>query len=636
MIALEQQTRDLKQQIEAKEQSLRENTNMLESKRHLADEREGVLKAHLQTAHQSEQKRLGDLNNLQHHHDALSKELQRLQKESSDYRAQLADAEKTIDQYKQSIVNYQGLSDKAREELESLTSELHGLRKQLRDAQTETSANKKNWKAERRALELQREEFKTRSNGLEEMVKGLQDSAGNSFSRVRLQETLISERQRFEHEVSTLKSHVQQLQDDLNEKGHVLQNTRTELTNAQGKFATLEQSQAAYEDQIQGLEDEIEVLQCSLEECNDARREFQAVTKNSEDQIHELKRTVNQQEPDINFQKGVHLRGDPESIKGEKSSVADRLAQAQYHPNAYNKVHESNEHEPYTSGLELRTEVIKLQRKLTEAGEDTAKLRAEFTNREADCEQKILAHEKMSRIIADHEQSRNRLERDLSEAHKQLRRTMSKNEAHAETCEKLRRDIQALEKSLADAQASKVGDISIAMERGDLHELLKQAKLEAEDLQTRLQEREVNLQRSISEEKSLRYRLDDVQEDRTKQEHQIAALFSELETLQRCYETSVESLEKKQREWNIERKTISKVRFLDTSVNGLQASEKSLLHSLSAEKREAEKRHAAEIRGLAKQILWMKAKQSREESFRAGLIFEKKFLLLQVEMFNAW
>ena len=46
--------------------------------------------------------------------------------------------------------------------------------------------------------------------------------------------------------------------------------------------------------------------------------------------------------------------------------------------------------------------------------------------------------------------------------------------------------------------------------------------------------------------------------------------------------------------------------------------------------------HAAELRGLAKEIHWLRAKYDREESFRWGLVFEKKYMQKQIRMFELW
>jgi len=70
----------------------------------------------------------------------------------------------------------------------------------------------------------------------------------------------------------------------------------------------------------------------------------------------------------------------------------------------------------------------------------------------------------------------------------------------------------------------------------------------------------------------------------------------------------------------------SRVRFANTSISELHATDS----------QELAKRHTGELKGLAKQIQWLRAKCEREEGFRSGLVYEKKFLLMQIEMFETW
>ena len=58
-------------------------------------------------------------------------------------------------------------------------------------------------------------------------------------------------------------------------------------------------------------------------------------------------------------------------------------------------------------------------------------------------------------------------------------------------------------------------------------------------------------------------------------------------------------------------------------------------HVPSALSSQVEKRHASELRGLGKQIRYLKAKLFREETFRIDLQYTKKFILMQVACFES-
>ena len=57
-------------------------------------------------------------------------------------------------------------------------------------------------------------------------------------------------------------------------------------------------------------------------------------------------------------------------------------------------------------------------------------------------------------------------------------------------------------------------------------------------------------------------------------------------------------------------------------------------HKPSALTTQVEKRHVAELRGLGKQIRYLKAKLFREETFRSDLQYAKKFFLMQVSCYE--
>ena len=51
---------------------------------------------------------------------------------------------------------------------------------------------------------------------------------------------------------------------------------------------------------------------------------------------------------------------------------------------------------------------------------------------------------------------------------------------------------------------------------------------------------------------------------------------------------------------------------------------------------EKEKRHIGELKGLAKQIQYLRGRLAREECFREGLGWQKRWFLMNVEMFSQW
>ena len=626
---MEMQARDLRQEAKARGHDRREYSTS-ERERELAIDAQSILEAQLRKALEDNEKQSEARDLLQDRHRALTDDLEQLRQETLKYKARLVDAEKNVSRRQKLMVESENLRDGTKKELNSVKTELHELGKQLQDAKRDLSTGREKWQAERRGLELEKDDFQNRASGLQNMLDKLQSPKGSSTSQeVKLREALVAEEQRFKGEESALNSHIKTLQADLDENRIALAKFGLELADANERLRLSEQSRESCKHKIQGLEDEIEVLQCSLEECDEARRNLQVAT-------HGVRI---QQESDIALQTSVaQLKKELASTRQEKSALVDRLAQAQSQLDMYNKTCKSDRESSVSSELELRAEVIKLQRKMMEADENMSRLCIESREREAACQRNLQAYAVASeKDLANSEQCRKQIGLDLSAAYEQLHEVTGNKNICEETCGKLRTKIKDLEKSVSRARTAKLDDFTVAEERKDLHELLRKAKLEAEDLQTKLQEREADLQRTTLEGESFRRRLDYTQADQTKQKNQITALLSELQALQRRHEVSIESLGKKQREWEEECKTlVSRIQLSKTSVSNNQAVENSVSRSNQAKRLEANQKHAAEIRGLAKQIQWMKARCSREECFRAGLVFEKRFLLLQVDMFNAW
>ena len=178
----------------------------------------------------------------------------------------------------------------------------------------------------------------------------------------------------------------------------------------------------------------------------------------------------------------------------------------------------------------------------------------------------------------------------------------------------------------------------MADERKDLHEMLKDAKLEAEDLQLQIAERQSQIDAASSREKDLRTQLKRVREERTLYYKKSTAISSELDNVQLQFDRALDKIARQQQEWDEERKAVvSRVRFPNMSISSIDRGESSTnLKQLELLVEEKEKLHQRELRGLAKQIQWTRARFVREEGFRKGLAYEKRFLLMQIEMFNAW
>lgn len=282
-------------------------------------------------------------------------------------------------------------------------------------------------------------------------------------------------------------------------------------------------------------------------------------------------------------------------------------------------------------GSVRKNELGEAQRQLADAHQQLRESRAKSKEDLKTVQRRLAESERQVQSnLDDYEQQREQLEAELSAIRNEQDIIMAKNTTAEQTISRLRTRISSLEKDIRVHRQATTADVTIAEERKDLHEMLKDAKLTAEDLQVQISSREIQLTSASNREKDLRAQLKRVREERTVQTQRSTALSTELENVQSRYERAIDNLSRQQHDWEAERKAMaSRVRFANTSVNSLHASDSQNLESMR-------KKHVGELKGLAKQIQWLRAKCAREEGFRSGLVYEKKFLLMQIEMFEAW
>ena len=281
-------------------------------------------------------------------------------------------------------------------------------------------------------------------------------------------------------------------------------------------------------------------------------------------------------------------------------------------------------------GSARKNEIVELRRQLVDTQKELKDTRSDFRKDIQTLQKKLTESEQQIRQL---EEKREQKEADIFSA-QQLRESLqNQNATSIATISRLRTRIASLEKDPRTSRPRVTEDDTIAEERRDLHELLKDAKLEAEDLQNAIGSKDSALSALASREKELRANLKRMREERSMHEQKSIALASELDRIQHRHEKAVDQFSRRQLEWDQERRAmVSRVRFPNTSFSELHGSGK----AMDQESKEVATQHMSELRGLAKQIQWLKARCQREKDFRAGLVYEKNFLLMRIGMFEAW
>jgi chromosome segregation ATPase len=201
-----------------------------------------------------------------------------------------------------------------------------------------------------------------------------------------------------------------------------------------------------------------------------------------------------------------------------------------------------------------------------------------------------------------------------------------------------------LERDLHEAQFNKhlkesevTAQTQIIEERRELHDRLKATSTELEQLQSQVRSRDNEIRSRRKHERELESQLRSLQNEKQQVDSQATSAKSELERVSRKYQRAVEQSVQLQQAWDEERKAIrQRVHFSEST--GKREDAKSSKTAEEAERsiQQAEKRHQAEIKGLAKQIRYLKAKAAREATFRSDLTFSKNFFLMQIQLYSSW
>lgn len=393
------------------------------------------------------------------------------------------------------------------------------------------------------------------------------------------------------------------------------------------------------EDQLLRLESEKLTLQDELAQAHHDLRSVRASTISTDAELGQLR--ILRQNLSLSQQKENNLiqqmSTQKETIGDLKRGIAD--LEQQIHDVEVSKLAVDSGNSMITSSVR-KTELVEIRRQLDEAHQQIRDLRTKSKENERGRRYRTTALDKAAREQSENfEEERVRLEKQIAN----LEQVRDEQKIKAETAEKttirLESRVRLLELDLRAARLERMDNLTMAEERKDLHEMLKEAKLEAEDLQVAILDREARIQSAATREKDLRLQTRRAFKEKTIQTQRATAMATELDNLQWRYESKVEEIAQQQKKWEEEHNAMmSRVRFPNMSVSSIHAgkNDASGLKQLQREFLEKEKRHQQELKGLAKQIQWLRAKLRRTEGFRVGLAYEKKYLSLNIEMLEAW
>jgi len=283
-----------------------------------------------------------------------------------------------------------------------------------------------------------------------------------------------------------------------------------------------------------------------------------------------------------------------------------------------------------------KAEVEELRRQLAEAQAKIREFRTQVKSLERAATSQKSAYEKL-------EYEKQLLEQEVNDCRTSNDELVQKNLNASGTIGTLRHKILQLEKGLSDAkinkhlrnsEATRSVQQQVAEERAELHQHLKQATLEIEQLQAEVESRNEEIRSHLKRQRELESQLRGVKREKDKIDADVQTTAHELRKVQGKYVKAKEKMGQMQLTWDNERRVVKErvragvVGGVGTRDGGVETLEKAI--------QESETRHLGELRGLARQIRYLKAKVEREKGFRMDLSFVKSFFLMQINLYSTW
>ncbi|KAK4146615.1 uncharacterized protein C8A04DRAFT_25532 [Dichotomopilus funicola] len=211
---------------------------------------------------------------LQTRHDALTSESTSLQREVSKLKHSIAELEGNLEQERQHALTIeQDIRSQFRAEIDRLNDEVSDLQAECRERDNLYDNDSEKWESERNNLVSERDRAEERAAGLQRTIDKLRDTEGALSSKEsKLQDALQSEAERHKKDQSMLRAQIDRLQLDLSSRQGMLEDLRNEVSSVRDELRQTQLEYEAQRDKVQSLEDEVEILQATIDEESEKAR----------------------------------------------------------------------------------------------------------------------------------------------------------------------------------------------------------------------------------------------------------------------------------------------------------------------------------------------------------------------------
>ncbi|KAH8174853.1 hypothetical protein LIA77_06272 [Sarocladium implicatum] len=308
----EEKAARLQQELDDAENAFADIEKQLTEANHQRDELEAAL-AKLQTQKQSDSekdRRIKDLeaellaqadekDMLESRRDELSSDVRLLQGEVEKLEQEIADLEGSLEDERQHALEIERNARAQRaDEIERLNDEISDLQAEIREKDNLYDTDSDKWETEKQTLESERARAEEKAAGLQRTIDKLREVEGSlSDKETRLQEAMQSEADRHKSEEALLNQRVEELQDALETRQSLLTDLRNELSTVRDELRQSTVDRQAQLDKIAALEDEVDVLQNTLDEESGAQHNDLAAVKEERDELRRRVETLQRRSP---------------------------------------------------------------------------------------------------------------------------------------------------------------------------------------------------------------------------------------------------------------------------------------------------------------------------------------------------
>jgi chromosome segregation ATPase len=638
--------------------------------------------AQLQEALDNVQRRTEEKELLQTRHHALTDESGGLQSELTRAQSRIRELQKAVEEATTRAQDNQNQRWQHKVEIDRLQDEIEALQHEIEDKEGHFALEQDRWESAKRTLQSQRERAEEQAAGFKRTIEKLQETEHTlSGKEFKLQGAIDSEKQRHLQEEAVLNRQIKDLGDELTQKRDILDEQRNDLLTVREELRLSRREEQSLKEKVQALEDEVIVLQSSLADEQEYakgrmqkgssevevqlqraisdRQTLRDQLANAHVELHDLRTSIGEVEAErdelqaqlsrpenaddtTRFDRDkLELRRTATRLENEVKRLRDDRAALLEAKDTLEKQLGAEIDRATAEEGRLSAEIDRLQDKLLAGSGNrdreltTAKTKVQRLERRIQELEALLQHQqpaieteqsgthgdlslirhsldearKREKILlqreAEQKASARTLKSRVADLERDLHQAMiNKFDSHSprdSPSNKLHEELRNLRKQLSDAHRSlkeikvKNRDLERAAmkeeDQRDLHELLKSSTLEAEALALKVSERDSRLN-------ELKNQLHRIREERAFCARKAESATKELVTLQQRYD---EALKK---------------------VSNSKASTKG--------------QHEKEMRGLGKEIIWLRARLRREEKFRSDLAWSKGLMELGERVRVAW